>query len=85
MARARRDDPSSSHEAAERFKHIAHRVRDEVVLSLSRYRRATTPEISRDCTVDKWSISPRMVELEYDGLVKRSGRKACLNSSNNIR
>lgn len=83
--RARKDDPQTSHEAAERMKRIAPLVREFVLLSIGRFRRATVAEICGDLKVHGWSISPRPVELERLGLIRRSGKKACLNFNGKIR
>jgi hypothetical protein len=74
--RARRSDPETSHTAAKRVAPKAGALRRAVLGALrARSDGMTAPEIAVLIGARDGSISPRMIELERVGLVRRTGAK----------
>ena len=78
-ARARRDDPSTSHEAAERVETLGRagsqrrKVYDFVVLQPGR----TSGEIAAALGVDRYTPSRRLPELRDGGFVEAGPERIC--------
>jgi hypothetical protein len=79
-AYARRSDPKSSHEAAERVSATALEL--EVYKTLKEQGRPMTSLcVVRIMKKPAWSISPRFKPLERKGLIERVGTMVVLNSN----
>lgn len=72
--RARRDDPDTSHGAAERAAEFAGKHKARILEALRRSPNgATKDEISRVTGIDPVAVARRMRELANEGLVEDSG------------
>jgi len=72
--RARRDDPDTSHGAAERAAEFAGKHKARIFAALRQASSgATKDEISRMTGIDPVAVARRMSELANDGLVEDSG------------
>ena len=91
LPRARREDPISSQEAADRIEASgAARAQAEAVLAaLRRFPLSTSAELARAAGIDRYAVARRLPELVKAGQVERlepgqdaapcavSGRRAC--------
>lgn len=73
----RKGDPKTPHEATAKIQAKKIGIQRAVLRILRReeIRGATTWEISRDTGILNWTITPRMVELEREGLVLRTKQR----------
>jgi DNA-binding MarR family transcriptional regulator len=72
-AYARRTDPQTSHDAADRVD--VNRLEGIVLEAISNSRGLTSKEIAEVTGLDKWSVSPRIKPLRKKNLVWDSGKR----------
>jgi DNA-binding MarR family transcriptional regulator len=75
MPRARRTDPSSSHDAASAVARsgIAKAQCSSVLAALRRYKHRTSNELAHDSGIDRYIVARRLPELRKRNLVNCSG------------
>lgn len=78
-ARARRGDPSSSAQAAERVEAsgVAHSQREEILGLVCKYPGRTSAELSTKCSLDRWQVARRLPELAKVGDIRRGTKRFC--------
>lgn len=67
---SRRDDPITSHQAADGVKHFGKAHIDQIVITLKLCGPMTADEIAQCCELDKYQICRRLPEAETQGLVR---------------
>lgn len=75
--KARKTDPSTSKEAAERIMPRLGKSLEAVYSSLKRYRNVTSRELANMSGLDRYEVARRLTELEAAGLAERSGKRKC--------
>jgi hypothetical protein len=80
----RNTDPDTSHDAADRVNSAAIFALIEAFLKRTDPREYAQIEIARMIDIDKWSVTPRMVQMEEKGTVVRCAEKLALNSNNKM-